>query len=307
MISSVSLLPGVQLSVTLLALAMIEFYPWTRVATEPLFLARGGGILREQWPSFVNVFVGRKKRRRENKTNGPKQNDFSGVFQKYVCKICFGRGSFRFFLSRPTKDKMANERCKAALSRLVTRPRLEYPTSFLRSILIYRFLSQIVDSLLRESRHADIPDTVLLPEGIPPSCRHRENVHTVSGSPNLFQTTRLIGHIFLHQFDTEAVLIINDSKKKKKLRSNEVARKFVPVHIELNKLYETRRESNKCGRNVRLITLARNLVKLVKFWPVANVTHFQVKPKIHPPPPKIITTIEKFDSISRSISNHLGD
>lgn len=53
-------------------------------------------------------------------------------------------------------------------------------------------LSQIVDSLLRESRHADIPDTVLLPEGIPPSCQHRENVHTVSGSPNLFYTTRVI-------------------------------------------------------------------------------------------------------------------
>lgn len=56
----------------------------------------------------------------------------------------------------------------------------------LRSILIYRFLSQIVDSLLRESRHADIPDTVLLPEGIPPAQRKRAyRPSIVSGSPNL--------------------------------------------------------------------------------------------------------------------------
>lgn len=60
----------------------------------------------------------------------------------------------------------------------------------LRSILIYRFLSQIVDSLLRESRHADIPDTVLLPEGIPPAQRKRAyRPSIVSGSPNFFTSS----------------------------------------------------------------------------------------------------------------------
>lgn len=95
----------------------------------------------------------------------------------------------------------------------------------LRSILIYRFLSQIVDSLLRESRHADIPDTVLLPEGIPQRKRaYRPSI--VSGSPNLpplpllplNDSSSLLNALRsspIFQHATPSVVVTNDCRKRK--------------------------------------------------------------------------------------------
>lgn len=97
----------------------------------------------------------------------------------------------------------------------------------LRSILIYRFLSQIVDSLLRESRHADIPDTVLLPEGIPPAQRKRAyRPSIVSGSPNLpplpllplNDSSSLLNALRsspIFQHATPSVVVTNDCRKRK--------------------------------------------------------------------------------------------
>lgn len=168
------------------------------MATElQLFFSRGGGggagrILRE--PSFV------KEEEEENKKNGnkrPKQNDFSSVFRSSPVQKsakCVSL-SWIFFLSLSHQGQNGERTMQKAVVIIVARywsaTRVPHELFTIHSDLQVP-LSQIVDSLLRESRHADIPDTVLLPEGIPPSCQHRENVHTVSGSPNLFYTTRVI-------------------------------------------------------------------------------------------------------------------
>lgn len=137
----------------------------------------------------------------------------------------------------------------------------------LRSILIYRFLSQIVDSLLRESRHAGIPDTVLLPEGIPPSCQHRENVHTVPGSPNSLPLLSLSFRAFTRFFFNELIPIISCNiisiqvvimileRRKKNLESREIR------ILEINFLFNRNEEKFELDIRARTMDGTRHRVE----------------------------------------------
>lgn len=96
-----------------------RIYPWTRVASSSHDSSsrerRRKNICarREQRP--ILGYVLEREREREGNER-PKQMIYRACFGYHLGQLekftRFGHGSFRFFLSPSTKDKMANERCK---------------------------------------------------------------------------------------------------------------------------------------------------------------------------------------------------
>lgn len=101
-----------------LALATIEFIlelEWRARATT-LPRERGGGrISARDANSDQSLDMYSREREREGNER-PKQMIYRACFGYHLGQLekftRFGHGSFRFFLSPSTKDKMANERCK---------------------------------------------------------------------------------------------------------------------------------------------------------------------------------------------------
>lgn len=174
---------------------------------------------------------------------------FPACFGHHLCKnlqnVFLCRGSFSYLC--PTKDKMANERCKGRGyyrgSLLVcdsSTPRAFYdPFWFTGSSVTDRGQSVTRKSPRGHTGYGTFTggNTTFVPA-------QRKRAYRLRVSQPLLHNTR--DHIFFFINSTEAVLMIDDSKKKKKKAQITLERSGcskICSHrrgIELNKLYETR-------------------------------------------------------------------